>query len=154
MRILLTLTLALPLLAFAAPAAASPREQRDQAVALQVTTDWMASYPAGLWIAVELPRPCRALPSGRRTCPIAIRLLAWTDGVLAPWRCAAHAVLPARSKARARRTSADCEPAVDAEAPKPRTASERPAGAALLTAVVRRPGARASRVADVQWSSA
>ena len=92
MRILSVLTLALPLLAFAAPATASPRppQQRDQAVALRVTTNWIAIYPARLWIAVELPQPCRALPSGRRICPIAIRLLAWTDGVLAPWRCVAH----------------------------------------------------------------
>ena len=73
MRVLLVLTLMLPLLAFAAPATASaaPPRQRDQAVALQVTTDWIAIYPARLWIAVELPRPCRALPSGRRICPIA-----------------------------------------------------------------------------------
>jgi hypothetical protein len=112
MRILLVLTLALPLaLADPAPASPGPPEQREQAVALQVTTNWMAIYPAGLWIAVELPQPCRALPSGRRICPIAIRLLAWTDGVPAPWRCTAHAVLPApqaRSKARVRRTSARC----------------------------------------------
>lgn len=119
LRVLLTLALAVPALAVAAPATASPGspEQRDQAVALQVTTDWMAIYPARLWIAVELPRPCRALPRGRRTCPIAIRLLAWTDGVLAPWRCTAHAVLPARrSRARAdvRRTSAHCAPLIDA----------------------------------------
>ena len=39
-----------------------------------MTTNWIAIYPARLWIAVELPRPCRALPSGRRICPIAIRL--------------------------------------------------------------------------------
>ena len=115
MRILLALTLTLLLLAFAAPATVSPRppQQRDQAVALQVTTNWIAIYPARLWIAVELPQPCRALPSGRRICPIAIRLLAWTGGVLAPWRCAAHAVLPARqshSRARARRTSSRCAP--------------------------------------------
>ena len=114
------LTLLLPLLAFAAPATASPRppQQRDQAVALQVTTNWIAIYPARLWIAVELPQPCRALPSGRRICPIAIRLLAWTDGVLAPWRCAAHAVLPARqsrSRARARRTSSRCAPLMHAD---------------------------------------
>ena len=113
MRILLVLTPSLPLLAFAAPATASPRslQQRDQAVALRVTTNWIAIYPARLWIAVELPQPCRALPSGTRICPIAIRLLAWTDGVLAPWRCVAHAVLPARqsrSSARGRRTSSRC----------------------------------------------
>jgi hypothetical protein len=117
MRVLLTLalTLTLPLLAYAGPATASPGppQQREHAVALQVTTNWIAIYPADLWIAVELPQPCRALPSGRRICPIAIRLLAWTDGVPAPWRCAAHAVLPsphARAKARVRRTSAHCAP--------------------------------------------
>jgi len=119
MRILLTLALMLPLLAFAAPATPSvrPSQQRDQAVALHVSTNWMAIYPARLWIAVELPQPCRALPSGRRTCPIAIQLRAWTDGALAPWRCSAHAVLPApqsRSTARSRRTSADCAPLMDA----------------------------------------
>jgi hypothetical protein len=77
----------------------------------------MTIYPAGLWIAVELPQPCRALPAGRRICPIAIQLLAWTHGVLTPWRCAAHALLPApqsRSKARVRRTSAHCAPLMDA----------------------------------------
>ena len=118
MRILLLLTLAL--VVFAAPATASPRphQQRDQAVALQVTTNWIAIYPTRLWIAVELPGPCRVLPGGRRTCPIAIRLLAWTDGVLAPWRCAAHAVLPARqsrSRARPRRTSSRCAPLTHAD---------------------------------------
>lgn len=120
MGITLALTLALPLLAFATPATASPRplQQRDQAAALQVTTDWIANYPARLWIAVELPRACRALPSGRRICPIAIRLLAWTDGVLAPWRCAAHVVLPARqsrSRVRGRRTSSRCAPLTHAD---------------------------------------
>ena len=117
MRILLVLTVTLPLLALATPATGSPRppRQRDQAVALRVTTDWIAIYPARLWIAVELPRPCLALPSGRRTCPIAIRLLAWTDGVLAPWRCVAHAVLPARrsrSRGSGRSCAARCAPLV------------------------------------------
>ena len=112
-RILLGLALTLPLLALASPTTASPRlsQQRDQAVALQLTADWIATYPARLWIAVELPHPCRALPSGRRICPSAIRLLAWTDGVLAPWRCVAHAVLPARqsrTSSRGRRTSSRC----------------------------------------------
>ena len=119
MRILLTLTLTLKLLACAAPATATarPSQQRDQAVALHVSTNWMAIYPAHLWIAVELPQPCRAVPSGRRICPIAIQLRAWTDGALAPWRCSAYAVLPApqsRSAARSRRTSADCAPLMDA----------------------------------------
>jgi hypothetical protein len=47
MRILLVLMLTLPLLASAARATASPGppQQRDQAVALQVTTNWMAIYP-------------------------------------------------------------------------------------------------------------
>ena len=120
MGILLVLTLTLPLLAYAPTATARqrPPQQRDQAVALQLTTSWIAIYPARLWIAVELPQPCRTLPSGRRMCPIAIRLLAWTDGVLAPWRCLAHAVLPprqSRSRGRGRRTSARCAPIVHAD---------------------------------------
>ena len=118
MRSPLALTLTLVLLALAAPggASAAPLDHRDQAAALRATTGWLAIYRPGVWIGAELPGPCRALPSGERRCPIAIRLLAWTNGALAPWRCAAQAVLPAPqagSKRRVRRTSARCTPLTD-----------------------------------------
>ena len=118
MRPLLGLTLTFVLLAPAPPAAAGtgPPDHRDQAAALRATAAWLAIYPPGHWIAPELPQPCRKLPSGKRTCRIAIRLLAWTGGALAPWRCVARAVLPApksQSRHRVRRTSAHCAPLTD-----------------------------------------
>lgn len=118
MRSILALVLTLVLVALAVPdsAHAKPHDHRDQALALRATTRWLAVYPPRLWLAAELPGPCRALPSGERTCPIAIRLLAWTNGALASWRCAAQAVLPApnsRAEERRRRTSARCTPLTD-----------------------------------------
>ena len=113
MRSHCALTLVLVVLVAPTGARAAPPDHRDQAAALRATAAWLAIYPPGLWIAAELPGQCRPLPSGERTCPIAIRLLAWTDGEPAPWRCAAQAVLRAprsRSRHRARRTSARCTP--------------------------------------------
>jgi hypothetical protein len=89
--------------------AATHRADRDQVKAMRLTVDWLATYPEDLWLGVELPGPCRALPSGRRACPIAISLRAWTRGELAPWRCDAQILLPPLgSTTRARRTSARC----------------------------------------------
>jgi hypothetical protein len=121
MRSLRALILALVLLALAAPAGAraGPRDHRDQAAALRATTSWLAIYSPRVWIGVELPGRCRALPSGSRSCPIAIRLLAWTAGALTPWRCVAQAVLPAptsRAEHSVRRTSAHCTPLPDIRA--------------------------------------
>ena len=118
MRSPLALTLTLVVLALAAPAGASaaPLDHQDQAAALRATTGWLAIYSPRVWIGVELPGRCRPLPRGRRRCPIAIRLLAWTGGALAPWRCVAQAVLPAapsRAGDSVRRTSAHCTPLPD-----------------------------------------
>jgi hypothetical protein len=130
MRSLLALTLTFALLAPATPAAAGTGH-RDQAAALRATAAWLAIYPPDLWIAPELPQPCRELPSGKRTCRIAIRLLAWTGGALAPWRCVARAVIPApksQSRHRARRTSARCAPITDVTH-QPATHARRQSGA-------------------------
>jgi hypothetical protein len=96
----------------AQPGSAAPAHAgRDEARALRATADWLATYPPHLWVGLELPRPCRPLPDGRRACPIAITLRAWTHGELAPWRCNAELLLPPpRSRAAARRTSARCHP--------------------------------------------
>jgi hypothetical protein len=113
MRTLFAVTVTLALLVSAAPAGAgvAPPQQRDQAAALRASAAWLAVYPGGVWLGVELPQRCRTLPSGRRMCPIAIRLLAWTGDRLAPWRCAAHVLLPAPgTRAPVRRSSADCSP--------------------------------------------
>jgi hypothetical protein len=101
--------------AFAQAAAAGPavshRTDRDQVKALRMTVDWLTTYPEPLWVGVEMPGRCEPLADGRRACPVAINLLSWTRGELAPWRCDAEVLLPApRSSARARRTSADCDP--------------------------------------------
>jgi hypothetical protein len=80
--------------ASAGPAAAH-RADRDQVKALRMTIDWLTTYSEDLWVGVELPGECRTLADGRRSCPIAISLRAWTHGELAPWRCQATALLPA-----------------------------------------------------------
>jgi hypothetical protein len=96
--------------ASAAPAE-SRRVDRDHVKALRLTVDWLAAYPEPLWVGVEMPGRCQPLVDGRRACPIAISLLAWTRGELVPWRCDAQALLPAPgSTARARRSSARCHP--------------------------------------------
>jgi hypothetical protein len=117
-RSLVALALTSVLLAAAPPAAAGARapRDRDRAAALRATSAWLAIYPPDLWMAVELPEPCRERPDGTRTCEIAIRLLAWTGGALAPWRCVAQAVLPdpkSSSARRVRRTSARCTQLTD-----------------------------------------
>lgn len=103
--------------AHAGQRAASPRHvaatrttpQRDRAAALRASADWLAAYPVRSWGAVELPAPCAPLTGGRRSCPIAIVLRAWTGGRRVPWRCDARLVLPAPGgTGRPRRTSADC----------------------------------------------
>jgi hypothetical protein len=113
--VLLCLATVAGALAFAQSASAQPAESqradRDQVQALRLTVDWLTDYPEPLWVGVEMPGRCEALPSGRRACPVAISLLAWTRGELAPWRCDAQALLPASgSAARPRRTSARCHP--------------------------------------------
>jgi hypothetical protein len=112
-RLLLGLAMLAGTLGFAhsATVGAAASSRADQVKALRMTVGWLATYPEPLWVGVEMPGRCDSLPSGRRACPIAITLLAWTRGELAPWRCAAHALLPAPgSRAHARRTSADCHP--------------------------------------------
>ena len=85
------------------------RTDSDRAAALRLTADWLAAYPEHLWVGVELPGDCRTLPDGRRRCPIAISLRAWTHGSFAPWRCEARAVLPPPQATSApRHTSARC----------------------------------------------
>jgi hypothetical protein len=115
LRTPVTLTLAVALmLAFALPAhaAPAPSTREDQIAALRATTRWLALYPPELWLGVEPPGTCRHLPSGRRSCPIAIAIRAWSADRLDPWRCAAHVLLPAPGHGGApRRTSADCAPA-------------------------------------------
>jgi hypothetical protein len=113
--VLLCLATLVGALAFAQAASAGPAElhraDRDQVKALRLTVDWLTTYPELLWVGVEMPGRCEALPSGRRACPVAISLLAWTRGKLAPWRCDAQILLPAPGRtARARRTSARCHP--------------------------------------------
>jgi hypothetical protein len=113
--VLLALATLVGALAFAqaatTAAATSDRADRDQVTALRMTVDWLTTYPEPLWVGVEMPGRCEPLASGRRACPVAIDLLAWTGGRLAPWRCDARVLLPApASSARARRTSAHCHP--------------------------------------------
>jgi hypothetical protein len=115
-----TLALAVALmLAFALPAhaAPAPSPRDDQVAALRATTRWLALYPPDLWLGVESPGECRRLPSGRRSCPIAITIKAWSADRLDSWRCAAHVLLPAPGHGGAQhRTSADCRPAPTASA--------------------------------------
>jgi hypothetical protein len=102
-----------------APAHAGPaRSARDdQVAALRSATRRLALYPPPLWVGVEPPGTCRALPSGRRSCPIAITLRVWGAGGLEPWRCAAHVLLPAPGRGgEPHRTSADCAPGLTASA--------------------------------------
>jgi hypothetical protein len=96
----------------AQPALAAPLHGgRDEAQALRLTAAWLATYPPHLWLGIELPGDCRPAPHGRRACPVAITLRAWTHGELAPWRCRAEVLLPPQgSRAAARRTSARCTP--------------------------------------------
>ena len=83
--------------------------QGDKRAALRMTSDWLATYPARVWGGVALPGDCRTLAGGRRACPIAIVLRAWTQGRRLPWRCEARAILPAAGDSAApRRTSARC----------------------------------------------
>ena len=106
------LVLALASAGQSASRATSP--QRDQRAALRLTADWLASYPSRVWGGVALPGDCRAVGGGRRACPIAIVLRAWTQGQRLPWRCEARAILPAAGDGAApRRTNARCHP-VDA----------------------------------------
>ena len=87
----------------------------DQVAALRSATRWLALYPPPLWVGVEPPGACRALPSGRRSCPVAITLRVWSAGRLDPWRCAAHVLLPAPGRGGTpHRTSADCSPQLTA----------------------------------------
>jgi hypothetical protein len=97
--------------ATASPATGAPgdRAQRDQVQALRMTGDWLGTYPAELWIGAGLPGRCVTLDDGRRECPISITLRAWTGGELAPWRCDAAVMLPARGgHGPAHRESAHC----------------------------------------------
>jgi hypothetical protein len=106
-------------LACAAPAHAEPaRSARDdQVAALRAATSWLALDPPELWVGIEPPGACRRLPSGRRSCPIAITLRVWSADRLDPWRCAAHVLLPAPGRDGVpRRTSADCSPSLTASA--------------------------------------
>ena len=95
----------------AADAAVAPGH-RDRVAALRATAAWLAVYPAPLWAGIELPGPCRTLPDRRRSCPIAIHILALTSDGPLPHRCAARAVLPPPGQRQrgARRTSAHCTP--------------------------------------------
>jgi hypothetical protein len=93
----------------AGPIAFGGPPQSDRSVALRVSADWLASYPARNWGGVELPGRCTPLAGGRRVCPIAIVLRARTQGRLEPWRCGAWVMLPAsRSTGAPHRTSASC----------------------------------------------
>jgi hypothetical protein len=105
--------------ACAGPAHAGPAPSTgaDQVAALRAATRWLAIYPPPLWLGVEPPGTCRRLPSGRRSCPIAITLRVWSADRLLPWRCAAHVMLPAPGRRGApHRTSADCTPGLTAPA--------------------------------------
>ena len=92
--------------------AARPPEHRDRAAALRATAAWLAIYPTPVWAGIELPRPCRVLSDRRRSCPIAIHILAVTSEGRLPHRCAARAVLPPPGAGHrgVRRTSAHCTP--------------------------------------------
>src|SRR6266508_4577632 len=118
LRIPLAVAVAL-MFAFALPAhaAPAPSTRDDQVAALRSATRWLALYPPPLWVGVEPPGACRHMPSGRRSCPIAIMLRVWSADRLEPWRCAARVLLPAPGRGGApHRTSADCTPAPTASA--------------------------------------